>query len=101
MGSSRGETLSRRKDPVARFWSRVRIAGPDDCWERQGYCHPDGHGMRYVGDGRRPYTHRYAWELTFGEIPDGKCVCPSCDNPPGCNPKPLFRGTRGENTLDM
>jgi hypothetical protein len=47
------------------------------------------------------FTHRVAWELANGPIPDGMCVLHRCDNPPCCNPDHLFLGTLSDNTQDM
>jgi len=46
-------------------------------------------------------THRFAWELANGPIPEGMFVCHKCDNPPCCNVDHLFLGTPKENTTDM
>jgi hypothetical protein len=46
-------------------------------------------------------THRVAYLLAFGEIPDGMVVCHKCDMPSCCNPGHLFLGTQAENLLDM
>lgn len=85
-----------------RFWANVRIAGPDECWEWGRGRIPKGYGMFYIGG--KPYarrsSHRMAWELTHGEIPEGMFVCHRCDNPPCCNPAHLFLGTPQENVLD-
>ena len=67
-----------------------------------------GYGTLYAIDIYRTNTkkynqraHRIAWEFENGPVPDGMCVCHSCDNPPCCNPKHLFLGSHQDNTQDM
>lgn len=45
-------------------------------------------------------SHRVAWELTHGPIPDSLHVLHRCDNPPCCRPAHLFLGTHVVNMAD-
>jgi hypothetical protein len=90
------------KDIIRRFWAKVSIKGPDDCWPykfgkgRRGYGRTlkENHGHKlYVAS-------RLAWEFTNGPILGGLNALHKCDNPPCCNPKHLFLGTHQDNAID-
>jgi HNH endonuclease len=78
------------------------------CLEWTGYTNPKGYGQIQAG-GRLRLTHRLAWELVHGPIPEGMFVCHHCDNPPCAQTEPtegypeghLFLGTNDENMADM
>jgi len=70
------------------------------CIEWAGHKNQDGYGRIRV-DGKLVLTHRLAYELKHGPIPDDQCVLHRCDNRPCCNEAHLFLGDRKANSDDM
>ena len=86
-------------DVEERLWGRA-IAGEGGCILWDG--HLNHHGYGHIGVGKKlKRTHRLAWELTNGPIPDGKRVLHKCDVPRCINPSHLFLGSQSDNMRDM
>lgn len=83
-----------------RFWDKVEINDLLNCWTWTGSRTSRGYGRIKV-NGKNKYSHRIAWGLIYGDIPEGKLVLHKCDNPSCNNPNHLFVGTHKDNTIDM
>jgi hypothetical protein len=83
---------------------------PNGCLEWTGCVTVrSGYGRINIAGRGVVVTHRFAWELANGPIPDGLSVLHHCDNPPCCETEPsevypeghLFIGTQTDNMADM
>ena len=99
------ESLPGRPSVAERLASGL-VCMPSGCleWTRGA---SKGYGVIQV-EGKSTRTHRLAWTLANGPIPDGLHILHHCDNPPCCqtNPTPgypdghLFLGTIADNNAD-
>lgn len=93
-----GRVAEQTGSPTERFWAKVDKSG--DCWIWTGYLTPRGYGTYTFGSGPNAMwasTHRLAYELLVGPIPDGLELDHLCRNPPCCNPAHLEPVTGAEN----
>jgi hypothetical protein len=94
---------------VERFWRKVdkessqTFYNGSRCWEWKAACNEHGYGIVGMGGriGGTHLAHRVAYQMKFGEIPNGLFACHHCDNPLCCNPIHLFLGTQKDNMQDM
>lgn len=78
-----------------RFWNKVDIQGPLDCWL---WLDPLQRGYgRFSDSGRTHRAHRYAYELLVGPIPVGLTVDHLCRVRHCVNPLHFELVTLGEN----
>jgi predicted XRE-type DNA-binding protein len=95
--SSDNTTLS-PKD-IERFWNKVNITSDDECWNWTASTKTNGYGQ-FKCNNQTYRTHRFAWMITQGYIPEGLLICHRCDNRLCCNPNHLFVGTHTDNMQD-
>lgn len=97
-----------KQEQVQRFWSLVKVGNATECWPWTGDATKASvqYGLVYF-DGKLRSTHRVAWMVTYGEIPEipnsghhGTCVLHKCDFGLCCNPTHLFLGTNQDNMDD-
>ena len=82
-----------------RFWSKVDKSCSSGCWKWLATLSGAGYGQfrvhsRWVG------AHRVSWQLSYGDIPEGKLVLHKCDVKNCVNPDHLYIGTHPDNRED-
>jgi hypothetical protein len=95
---------------IARFWCKVNVRGPDECWPWLGGKAHKGYGYFFIRNSHERHSngklktmnrhaHRVSYEIAKGDTL-GLDVLHSCDNPPCCNPDHLWPGTALDNMQD-
>lgn len=93
-----------------RFWEKVDVRDPDDCWPWRGYIEKStGRGRISIPGGKRALAYVIAYELAVGPVPFGKeldhrchvagdCVAGvECPHRRCCNPAHLEPVSHTEN----
>lgn len=89
--------MGSRVVPLAdRLWARVDRTG--DCWLWLGAKDLKGYGRIHIGGRKMALTHRVAYEVTVGSIPEGLQLDHLCRTPACVRPTHLEPVTPGENT---
>lgn len=85
------------KDRFDQKWLKDKHS---DCWIWSAAIDTCGYGI--IGlNSKTIHAHRMSWMLKNDKvIPDGMCVCHTCDNPPCVNPDHLFLGSHRDNRDD-
>jgi hypothetical protein len=88
---------------LERFWSKVKVAGHDECWLWTGAAMGNnGYGRFYITSRKSVPAHKYAFETTNGiTVPSDLEMLHTCDTPLCVNPNHLRVGTHKENMEDM
>lgn len=84
---------------IDKYWTKINVKGPDDCWEWTGNKHKQGYGMFNSVKGSIG-AHRVAVYLDNRD-PGSKVVMHTCDNTSCVNPRHLKLGTQLDNIKDM
>jgi len=84
----------KRTDPLERFWAKVEKT--ESCWNWTAARKPNGYGAFWDGE-RLAYAHRFAYEATSGNIPDGMQIDHTCHSRTCVNPSHLRVVTAKQN----
>jgi hypothetical protein len=86
-----------------RFWSKVEVKGPDECWPWKGSRTNKGYGKLQFKTRKKTVTaHRLSLALHDPTFVDSPAILGlhSCDNPSCVNPKHLSQGSVADNNRD-
>ncbi len=79
-------------DVLDRFWAKVEVRGPDECWPWTAYVDEAGNGYGQFWNGSALVkAHRFSYEVFTGApIPRGLVIDHICHNDSGCTDVPCL-----------
>ena len=90
----------KRKSIEERFWEKVDVGEPNECWNWKAVVNWNGYGS-FGLNGKMVRAHRFSWWLHNGEIPKNMYVLHICIANRKCvNPRHLYLGTQQDNMND-
>lgn len=84
---------------MARYWSKVALDGPGQCWEWHGGMSGRGYGVTHFR-GRTLAAHRIAYVAQGRTISDGMVIDHICRNRLCVNPTHLRETTQAINSVE-
>lgn len=81
---------------VDRYWAKVCVGKPWECWDWEGTINSDGYGVLHLHN-RQYRAHRLAYEVQRGPIPEGLVIDHLCRNRRCANPFHMEPVQNGEN----
>lgn len=81
------------------FWSKVEVLPwVDACWNWKLKGRINGYGIYHSKNPKHQWlAHRYAYTITYGDIPGDLTIDHACFNRECVNPNHLYLATRGDN----
>lgn len=95
--------MRKNSNTPQKFWSRVDIKRPDECWLWTGPKTKIGYGLARLSEEKNRLTtaHRTAWKITYGAIEGKLEVAHKCANKLCVNPSHLYLSSRKENLREQ
>ena len=97
-----GKTKLAWSDYIKKFWERIDIGNPDDCWNWKMALGKNGYAEFHVAlhKPQRVLAHRFAFEISVGDIPKGSHIDHICGNRACVNPYHLRLVTNQQNCFN-
>jgi hypothetical protein len=83
-----------------RFWSKVDIRTPEECWEWQASLHTSGYGRFKLASYWCVMANRMSLVMHTNDDRLDRMALHHCDNRKCCNPHHLYWGTHTDNMRD-